>query len=233
MQNQINHADFDFKKIIATPIKQFEKQSYKKVLFLAIGVSVFLSLGISIKDSFHNSSVKSDAIMNKKTLLSLQEIKNMSEIDFEAMTNYIAKNSNIYDEKVHFIQSIVAKAEVENYQDSMSTSQASSLGVLLDEYKKNILDDSFNLTLIRKNVLNDIPISKEDSEIFFKYQIIYKTKSVVRFKSLEDKMQDLLYSKYKGNNNYNIKNNVYDTVKLLDQKINNTFNFIETPKPKM
>lgn len=233
MTNELNHADFDFKKIIIKPIKNFEKQSYKKVFFLAVGVSIFLSLGISFKDYITNNMVKSKAITNKKITLSLQNIKVMSDIEFETMINYISKNSNIYDEKVHFIQGIIAKSEVENYQDSMNTILASHLGILLDKYKKYIIDDSLNLMLIRKNVINDIPISTNDSELFLKYQIIYINKTVVRFQELEDKMQDLLYSKYKGNNSYNIKNNVYDTVKLLDQNINNTFNVIETQKPKM
>lgn len=225
--------DFDFSKVITEPIKNFEKQSYKKVCFLAIGLSVFMTLGFGVKDSIQNSYVKSSAIESRKISLTLQEIKNMNESDFLSMTTHIMKNSNIYDEKVHYIQAIVAKAEIENFEESMSTERASTLGNLLVEYKQNLLKDSASLVLIRKNVMNDLPISKEDSDLFFKYQTLYKTKSIARSKELEDKMQDLLYSNKKGNNRYNNKYNVYDAVKGMDQRINNTFNTIEAPKPKM
>lgn len=225
--------DFDFSKVITEPIKNFEKQSYKKVCFLAIGLSVFMTLGFGVKDSIQNSYVKSSAIESRKISLTLQEIKNMNESDFLSMTTHIMKNSNIYDEKVHYIQAIVAKAEIENFEESMSTKRASTLGNLLVEYKQNLLKDSASLVLIRKNVMNDLPISKEDSDLFFKYQTLYKTKSIARSKELEDKMQDLLYSNKKGNNRYNNKYNVYDAVKGMDQRINNTFNTIEAPKPKM
>ena len=225
--------DFDFSKVITEPIKNFEKQSYKKVCFLAIGLSVFMTLGFGVKDSIQNSYVKSSAIESRKISLTLQEIKNMNESDFLSMTTHIMKNSNIYDEKVHYIQAIVAKAEIENFEESMSTERASTLGNILVEYKQNLLKDSASLVLIRKNVMNDLPISKEDSDLFFKYQTLYKTKSIARSKELEDKMQDLLYSNKKGNNSYNNKYNVYDAVKGMDQRINNTFNTIEAPKPKM
>lgn len=225
--------DFDFSKVISEPLKKFEKQSYKKVLFLAIGLSVFVSMGLSVKDMIQNSYIKSSAISSKKIALSLQEIKNMPESEFFNMTNHIMKNSNIYDEKVHYVQAIVAKSEIENYSESMSTERASSLGNILTEYKQNLLKDSSSLVLIRKNVINDLEISSEDSELFFKYQTLYKTKSIARNKELEDKMQELLYSNNKGNNRYNNKYNVYDAIKSMDQRINNTFNVIEAPKPKM
>ena len=60
--------DFDFSKVITEPIKNFEKQSYKKVCFLAIGLSVFMTLGFGVKDSIQNSYVKSSAIESRKIL---------------------------------------------------------------------------------------------------------------------------------------------------------------------
>lgn len=233
MKTQENNFEFDFSKVVTEPLKKFEKQSYKKVLFLAIGLSVFTTLGFSIKDSIGHHYELSNAVEAKKIALSLQEIKNMSNDDFDSMVQHVMKNSNIYDEKVHYIQSIIAKSEIENYQESMSTANASTLGTALDDYKQTLLNDSSKLSLIRKNVINDLPISTEDSELFFKYQTAYKTKALIRSKDLEDKMQDFLYSKNTGNNKYNNKYNVYDNIKVLDQKINNTFNVIETPKPKM
>lgn len=237
MKPQEQHLEFDFKKIISDPIKKIERQSYKKVMFLAIGIAVFTTLGLGIKDSIHNHYALSHAIDAKKTSLSLQEIKSMSVNDFDGMIAHIMKNSNIYDEKVHFIQSIVAKAEIENYQESLSTAQASTLGEKLDEYKQNLLNDTSKLSLIRRNVMNDLPISTEEADLFFKYQTAYKTRSLVRSKELEDTMQNLLYTKSVGNNKYNNKYNIYDTIKTYDQRINNSLNSnlnaVETPKPKM
>ena len=44
--------------------------------------------------------------------------------------------------KVHYIQAIVAKAEIENFEESMSTERASTLGNILVEYKQNLLKDA-------------------------------------------------------------------------------------------
>lgn len=228
---QEQHLEFDFKKIISEPIKKIERQSYKKVMFLAIGICVFTTLGLGIKDSINNHFTLSNAIDAKKTALSLQEIKSMSATDFDSMLSHIMKQSNIYDEKVHFIQSIVAKAEIESYGNSMSAEQASSLGESLDSYKDQLLQDTSQLSLIRRNVLNDLPITSEEADLFFKYQTAYKTKSLIRSKQLEDNMQNLLYSKNVGNNKYNAKYNIYDTIKAYDQKINNSLNTIDIQQP--
>lgn len=230
---QEKHFDFDFKKIVSHPIKKIENQTYKKVFFLAIGLSVFMTLGLSFKEAIHNKMIKSDAVESKKTSISLQEIKKMSDGDFEAMLSHVMKNTDIYDEKVHFIQTVIAKSEIEYYSSSMGTIKASILGNLLDTYKQKLILDTSELVLIRKNVINDLSISSKEADLFFKYQTLYKTKSVVHFLDLENKMQDLLYSNNQGNNTYNNKYNVYDTIKTYDTTINNTFNVISTPKPKM
>ena len=233
MKSQEQNLEFDFKKIVSTPIKKIETQSYKKIMFLAIGLSVFTTLGLSVKDGISHRYALSDGIQAKQTALALQDIKNMSSSDFDSMISQIMKNSNLYDEKVHFIQSIVAKAEIENYDNSMHTSHASDLGEKLDEYKQNLLNDTTKLSLTRRNVLNNLPISKDEADLFFKYQTAYKTKSLVRSKDLEDAMQNLLYSNNTGNNKYNNKYNIYDTIKVYDQRIANFLNTIDTPKPKM
>lgn len=233
MKTEQQSTDFDFKKIVTTPIQKLEKQSYSKLFFLTIGLSVFMTLGISIKDSIGYSITKTEAVNSKKLTLSLQEIKKMPDIEFDLMTKYIMKNSNIYDAKVNYIQSIIAKSEIENYEKSMSTSSASTLGNLLDSYKQTLVEDASKLIMIRKNVMNDLPISNDESELFFKYQILYNTKSIIHSKDLNDKMQDLLYSNNKGNNTYNNKYNIYQAIKSYDSTINNTFNTIDTPKPKI
>lgn len=233
MKAQEQNLEFDFKKIISDPIKKIERQSYKKIMFLAVGLSVFTTLGISVKQTISHHYALSDAIEARKTALSLNDIKNMSNSDFEGMLAHMMKNSNVYDEKVHFIQTIIAKSEIEDYEHSLSTGRASSLGENLDKYKENVLNDISKLSVIRRNVMNSLPISSEDADLFFKYQTAYKTKSIVRSKDLEDNMQELLYNGNRGNNRYNNKYNIYETIKTYDQKINNTFNVVDTPKPKM
>lgn len=143
MITQENNIEFDFSKAVTKPIKQFEKQSFKKVFFLAIGISVFTTLGFSLKDMIENHFANQNLLEQKTLNIGVQDIKNMSNEDFASMLLYIMKNSDIYDEKVQYIQTIVAKAEVEDYQNSMSTDNAASLGKTLDNYKKTLLDDIF------------------------------------------------------------------------------------------
>ncbi len=233
MSRTQQEVEFDFSKTITAPLKKLERQSYSKVLFLAVGFSVFTSFGFYVKDSIHDHFIRSNAIEAKKVALTLQEIKVMPESEFQNMINFISQNSNIYNDKVHFIQTLIVKAELENYQESQSTSNASNLGEKLDAYKQNLIKDASSLTMIRKNVMNDIAISSDDAELFFKYQTLYKTRSVIHDKNLEDSMHELLYTSKPGNNKYNSKVNAFETIKLLDAKISNTFNVIEAPKPKM
>ena len=53
-------VEFDFSKTITAPLKKIERQSYSKVLFLAVGFSVFTSFGFYVKDSIHEHFVRSD-----------------------------------------------------------------------------------------------------------------------------------------------------------------------------
>lgn len=233
MKTNNNDFDIDFSKIITEPITKIENKSYKKLFFMAIGFSFFTVAGFNTTDLVKNHFSDIKAIKIKKNELLLQEIKNFPNEDFDAMIQHIIKNSNIYDEKVRFVQEIIAKSKIENYDTSMSTTQSSTLGEKLTAYKESLLNDSFKLNIIRKNALIGYQNSSSDYELFLKYKTIYKTKSIIHSPDLEDKMNSLIYSKSSGNNKYNNKYHVYDTIKLLDRNINNTFNVIEAPKQKM
>lgn len=231
---QIQKKDFDFsKKAIESINKKFQivnLYSYKKTFFLSISIATFISAGIFTVHNVNSYFDTKRQNENIEAISSSNLIKKVTDNEFGTIIKHMQLNKDIYDEKIVFLQEIIVKAEVKDYKNTISAKAAAELGKELENYKEKINSDINQLYLIQNNAKNDIKIDKKDLELFIKYQHLSKTKTILHSTELNNLMNDFIYTKSKGNNTYNVENNIYETLKLLDKNITNTFNNVESAK---
>jgi hypothetical protein len=225
-QKQETLPEFDFKKKFQVVAKKIEKQSYKKLSFVVLAFSAMFFLAYNESNQLMKKSAESSIVEKKQEKLLVQKIKQMDEKEFNHMLNYIARNVEMYDEKVTFVQkAIVRAAEEENF--TIDTSNARFLGNALTEYKNETKENVAKLIKVRINVSNDVEVKTDEIEIFLKYLSAYQSHLILSDADIDNKIQSNIYDAKSGNNSYNQRNNIYDKLKTFDDKVKNFFNEVK------
>jgi hypothetical protein len=220
MQKQKENI-FDFSNPISKVVEKVERTAYKKIAFLAIGIAILTTLGMNITHGIVSHFAQSDQKTKQEDKIYIQQIKKISNSDFNNFLAYMKTNQNNYDKIVGFVQDSVAKAENAHYDGTTSTQDAGQLGDRLDIYKQNILKDTYKMTKTRDNILNNIPVSSDDLHLFLKYYNSYQSHMIIRYKKLDNDLQEMLYTSNIKNTTFYVKNNIYEKYHQLQTAMNN------------
>jgi hypothetical protein len=223
-------------------IDVINKKSYKKIAFLGISIGCGLFFGVSfisgMGSAFHSYSAwetQKNTVYKQNLTNMTAKIKNINAEDFNNFMTYMKSQSTMYDEKSNLISTSIISAEhdwievkKESSRSVLPLSNAEELSNELLKHKKHVEEDISKLqstfTKIANN--NTESLTQKEVENFMNSYQSFKSNLIIHDVDFEKSLNAYVFSVYDGNKNYNQEHKIYDQLKTLDAKIENSANVL-------
>lgn len=211
-------------------IHQIDKTPFYKLAFLTIGFGLVVSFGIVGANYALNKYDTMKTTQNITQTIKIEQIKNISEQEYNVFLNYLKANSNIYSESATLIMNALTNAEIEKWASSTSAKPINkNISEKLTNHKKDIENVINNINNFYAYVKSDKykidNINKEDLNTFIHYYSNFKAGVFVRNTELEKEFNQGLYNVKEYNSKYYIKHGIIERYQELDKAIDNSPKF--------
>ena len=222
--------EFDFQSPLKKIAQKAERQSYKHLLFLALGISILTPLSFHIIRSVDNHYAKIDQIKAEKFQNQISIIQKMTPQKFQQFTQYLSLNLNNYDAQSNLLETAIQQASIANNRHSMDIGNATNIEQSVQSFQDRLKADIVQIIQTKRNIDAHLPVKEKNIQLFLKYLSFYQSHLSISDTDINYRIQQDLNVNYSGNITYYQKNDIFHKIQVLDNQLNQKF-IVQNPPP--